>query len=302
MQKYTSQQIQDACELAMFRRLITETYPKGIVSIVSDTWDFWKVLTEYTVALKDDILNRGDDALGMSKVVFRPDSGCPVDILCGESISFPDKETFIDYVMNNKDEGESAYGLINGTHYLCTKTRGKKFFEPVITEVTEVTPEMKGAVECLYEIFGGTETELGYKQLHSKVGLIYGDSITLERADEILSRLQKKGFASGNVVLGIGSYSYQYLTRDTFGFAMKATYGEVDGEGREIFKLPKTGDGTKNSAKGLLKVVTNDDWEYELIDSVSLEEELVDNELQVIFSNGEFFNETSLEDIRSRTK
>lgn len=73
-------------------------------------------------------------------------------------------------------------------------------------------------------VFGGNITNKGYKVLDEHVGLIYGDSITLERAGEILQRLQRKGFASCNVVFGIGSYTYQYSTRDSFGQAMKATW------------------------------------------------------------------------------
>ena len=37
-------------------------------------------------------------------------------------------------------------------------------------------------MECLWEIFGGTTTEKGFKLLDGHVGLIYGDSITLARA------------------------------------------------------------------------------------------------------------------------
>lgn len=43
------------------------------------------------------------------------------------------------------------------------------------------------------------------------------------------------------LVLGVGSYTYQYKSRDSLGFAMKATWCQVNGEGREIFKDPKTG-------------------------------------------------------------
>ena len=97
-------------------------------------------------------------------------------------------------------------------------------------------------------MFGGTINEQGYKVLDSHIGAIYGDSITIERADEICRKLEYKGFASTNIVLGIGSFTYQYNTRDTFGIAMKATYVEVNGEGRKIFKKPITDDGTKISA------------------------------------------------------
>jgi len=184
-------------EVETFRRLIEDLYPKGIVSIVADTWDFWQVITEFTVALKDKILARETNELGLAKVVFRPDSGDP---------------------------------------------------------------------------FGGTQTDAGFKVLHERVGLIYGDSITLERAKHILDGLAAKGFASSNIVLGIGSYTYQYMTRDSFGFAMKATWGQVNGEGRDIFKDPITDSGLKKSAKGLLRVEKEGD-DYVLYDQQTAEQE-----------------------------
>lgn len=66
--------------------------------------------------------------------------------------------------------------------------------------------------------------------------------------------LEEKDFAATNLVLGVGSYTYQYKSRDSLGFAMKATWCQVNGEGREIFKDPKTDDGTKKSLKGLICV------------------------------------------------
>jgi nicotinamide phosphoribosyltransferase len=232
-------------ELETFKRLVTEVYPHGIVSIVSDTWDLWKVLTEYLPALKEEILARD------GKVVIRPDSGDPVDIICGNP-------------------------------------NGK----------TEI--ERKGVVESLWETFGGTTNDKGYKELDSHIGAIYGDSITLARAEQICSRLEQKGFASTNVVLGIGSFTYQYNTRDTFGFAMKATYGEVDGVGREIFKDPITDDGTKKSAKGLIKV-TLENGEYVLHDQVSWEEEK-QGEFREVFRDGQLLVDWTLAEIRAQIR
>lgn len=230
-------------EFDTYKRLIMEIYPSGIVSIVSDTWDLWKVLTDIIPALKNEILSRN------GKVVVRPDSGDPADILCGNP--------------NGKSEAER-----------------------------------KGVVELLWDIFGGTVNSKGYKELVPQIGAIYGDSITLKRAEDICRRLMEKCFASTNIVLGIGSYTYQYNTRDTFGFAMKATYGEVNGEGREIFKDPITDDGTKKSAKGLMKVVLKE-GKYELIDQVSWEEEN-QGELKEVFRDGKMIRETSLGEIRAR--
>ena len=67
-------------EVETFRRLIEDVYPEGIVSIVSDTWDFWNVINPnggICAILKDKILARN------GKVVIRPDSGDPVKIVTG---------------------------------------------------------------------------------------------------------------------------------------------------------------------------------------------------------------------------
>lgn len=158
--------------------------------------------------------------------------------------------------------------------------------------------EYKGAIEVLWEIFGGTITDKGYKLLDAHIGLIYGDSITTKRALEILTRLEQKGFASGNVVFGVGSYTYQCNTRDTFGFAVKATYSIVDNKPVNIFKDPKT-DSKKKSAKGLLKVEKDENGKFILLDQVSKSEEK-EGLLETIFKDGELLNRVTLDTIRSR--
>jgi nicotinamide phosphoribosyltransferase len=226
-------------EIETFKRLL-ETYPTGILSVVSDTWDLWKVLTDYLPKLKEEILERD------GKLVIRPDSGDPVDIICG-----------------------------------CDHD------DPTIA---------KGVIELLWAAFGGSLNTQGYKVLNPKIGAIYGDSITIDRATQICERLKEKGFASTNVVLGIGSFTYQYNTRDTFGFAMKATYIEVNGEGRPIFKDPITDDGTKKSAKGLIKVYEqNGTLMYK--DECTLDEEK-EGLLTTVFKDGHLMQEQSLQDIR----
>lgn len=236
----------DEGEFETFERLITKIYPKGIVSIVSDTWDLWKVLTDYLPRLKNEIIHRE------GKVVIRPDSGDPVDILCG-----------------NPDGKHEA--------------------------------EKKGVIELLFDVFGGSINQKGYKELIPQIGAIYGDSITIDRATQICERLKQKGFASTNVVLGIGSFTYQYNTRDTFGFAMKATYGEVNGIGREIFKNPVTDDGTKKSAKGLIQIYKDETGTYQLKDQCTWQEEQT-GELREVFRDGKLLIDDSLSEIRKRVR
>jgi nicotinamide phosphoribosyltransferase len=81
---------------------------------------------------------------------------------------------------------------------------------------------------------------------------------------------------------------------------MKATYVEIDGIGREIFKDPITDDGTKKSAKGLLAVYQNEyDGEYELHDQVTWEQEKT-GELKTIFKDGEYSDPVTLTEVRAR--
>lgn len=236
-------------------------FPKGILSIVSDTFDLWKLITEYLPANKEAIMARD------GKLVIRPDSGDPVEIICGYYPTFGD--------------GGSC--------------------------------EAKGVVELLWDIFGGTVNEQGYKVLDPHIGAIYGDSITPERQVQIYERLAAKGFAATNIVLGVGSFTYQYNTRDTLGFAAKGAWFEVEeiqqikdfpGTGYErikksynIYKDPVTDDGVKRSLKGLLQVKLVDN-EYIVNQECSWEQE-EDSELKTIYENGIFKNQVTFQDVRN---
>lgn len=162
----------------------------------------------------------------------------------------------------------------------------------------------KGVVELLWDTFGGTVNAQGYKVLNPAIGAIYGDSITIQRATDIFEGLKAKGFASLNVVLGIGSYTYQMITRDSLGFAMKATSVTVNGEERAIFKDPITDDGTKKSAKGRVQVKDLGDKNQGSLLIVEDETSTLfhnsPNLLKTIYLNGTFVKETSLDGIREK--
>lgn len=235
------------------RRMLVDVHPSGVVSIVSDGYDFWEVVRPdggIVAQLKKEIMARKGSPI-VDKVVIRPDSGDPVLIVCGDP---------------NAEVG---------------------------------TPEYKGAVECLYEIFGGTLSSTGYKILDSHIGLIYGDAITLTRANEIMKRLKDKGFASTNVVFGIGSYTYQYNTRDTFGYAVKSTLCVINGIEKQIFKNPKTDDGTKKSQKGRVAVFRQGNT-YTFADGFGLNDVIPGDQLREVFRDGELLVDDSFALIRER--
>lgn len=227
-------------EFETYKRLITEIYPSGIIAIVSDTWSLFNVIDDYLRTLKDDILKRD------GKVVIRPDSGDPIDIICGNE-------------------------------------------------------NCRGVIERLWEIFGGHINSKGYRVLDPHIGCIYGDSITYDRCNRICDKLMKMGFASSNVVFGIGSYTYQYNTRDTFGFAMKSTWVQINGKGVDIFKDPKTDDGVKRSLMGKLKVIKDHDHnEFMAIDQLSESSHYEDDCLRSVYKNGELVIDEDFMTIKNR--
>lgn len=254
-------------ERETFQRLLN-LYPQGLLSVVSDTWDFWGVLTNHLPALKDQIMARD------GKLVIRPDSGDPADIICG---TMPPM----------------------GRHLL--KVNGK-----------EADPAEKGAIEILWDIFGGTVNEQGYKVLDEHIGLIYGDAMNMGRIKDISARLEAKGFASTNWVAGIGSFNYQYQTRDTHGFAMKSTL-VVDKDGNEIaiFKDPKTDSGLKKSLKGRIAVVRQINVDTGESTLVALDDDRAEDRdkagknnsglLKTVWKDGEFVRRLTFDEVRKNT-
>jgi nicotinamide phosphoribosyltransferase len=236
----------DENERETFERLLN-LYPKGFLSVVSDTWDFFNVLTNVIPSLREQIMARE------GRLVVRPDSGDPADIICGTA-----------------------------------PTNGE-------------TPQERGAIQLLWDEFGGTVNSEGYKVLDSHVGLIYGDAMNFNRIEDINSRLAARRFASTNWVAGIGSYHYQFQTRDTFGFAMKATSVTINGEEKAIFKDPKTDSGLKKSLKGRIAVVKAAvggiialDDEYPAIRDKFMGHDL----LQTVWKDGKFVKYLGFDEVR----
>lgn len=314
-------------ELVTIYRLLTEVYPTGIFSYVSDSYDYWRVLTVILPILKPVIMRRD------GKLVIRPDSGDPVKIVCGEvsptqatlipesSMEFREdfcKEVLIDRLVDETPHGYSGPSSFEGLFVDSDGTYFKAVISDIswnrydkqyyylddrhsitcIVETIDLNPAEKGSIEVLSEVFGYTTNAKGYKELPPQIGLIYGDGITYQRAKDIYSQLASKGFAANNVVLGVGSYSFSGGTRDTLGFAIKATYAEVNGKPTPIYKEPKT-DMSKKSARGLMKIEQDANGELVLVDNCSWAEE-AEGLLQVVFENGKLYNQPDFTAIRTR--
>jgi nicotinamide phosphoribosyltransferase len=313
-------------EVERLKKLLTEVSPTGIVSVIGDTWNIYDFITRVMKECKNEIMNRD------GKCVCRPDSSptTPVEIICGVEIedytdsdnikTLDDAKHWAHEDLVEKIRKETPHGEYGDCEPECIFKYEDKFYRLksqiewnrydkqyyyidgdniVSCEEYIPTPDELGVVELLWNEFGGIVNKLGYKELDSHVSCIYGDSISLEYARQICQRLKNKGFASNNVILGIGSYTYQYNTRDTFGMAMKATYCMVNNEEREMYKEPIT-DPLKKSRKGLL-TVERVEGKLQVRDCVSREEERA-SLLEVVFEDGVLVKEYSLSDIRERLK
>lgn len=230
-------------ELEYVLRML-ELNPTGILSVVSDAYDYWRMLTVTLPKVKDIILKRE------GKYVVRPDSGDPMMILCGN----PDAEVG--------------------------------------------SPEHKGTFVLMEELFGTTVNSKGYKELNAKVGVIYGDGMYYERFEAILTKMKDMGFASTNLVIGIGGLLLQQHNRDDLGFAFKATFAIINGVAVELYKDPITDQG-KRSHKGLMALEQDLDGTYVTFDQVTEEQE-GNGALVPVFENGKIIKEYTLTEIRAR--
>jgi len=218
--------------------------PTGIVSVVSDAYDYFRMLTVTLPKVKEKILARD------GKYVVRPDSGDPMKILCGD----PEAEV-----------GSNEY---------------------------------KGTFLILDELFGSTINSKGFKELNSKIGVIYGDGMYFERYKSILDKMEEMGYANTNLVIGIGGLLLQQHNRDDLGFAFKATYAEINGVATELYKDPATDPG-KRSHKGLMTLTQDTDGKYVTIDQVTEAEEKT-GLLEQVFLNGKITKLQTLAEIRGR--
>ena len=330
----------DGDEITHIKRLLTEVYPNASFSMVSDSYDYWNLVTNILPQCKAEVEAHN------GYLAIRGDSGDPIEVIAGKRIEYyepydedeandlfvdPDftHDWLLDYAWDSGvDSEDTVYFDFNGKFYevkfraVWGEERGGwtdcdyAFIDTYEIEWQECerTAEIMGTVWALDQIFGHTVNEKGYKVLPPYIKAIYGDSITPQRCEEIYKRLIAMGYAINNVSLGVGSFSFMCLetydsdgtvhynpyTRDTFGIAIKATYGEVNHKPVHIFKNPKAL-SWKKSQKGCVMVALDGQSytdEHMFVDAHCYKAE--ENLLQPIFSNGEMKKEQTLAEIRNR--
>ena len=328
----------DGDEITHIKRLLTEIYLNHSFSMVSDSYDYWRLVTELLPQCKAEILAHN------GTLSVRGDSGNPVEILAGKNIHYIDDiEDFSDPITYIKEWARDweiggdcrEYFCCDGKYYKAyiTVEWGKErggwtdsnyyFVDDYSVSYEEIEPnaELLGTVWALDQIVGHTINTKGYKVLNPKLKAIYGDSIIPDYAEEVYRRLEAQGYAANNVVMGAGSMSMMALvgrdadtnslvfagecngtncgpyTRDTFGIAVKATYAEdKNGNPIMIYKQPKAL-SWKKSQKGCCEVAL-DGQSYTDGHTWEERDDSFNNLLRLVFGNGEFYKEYSLEQVK----
>jgi nicotinamide phosphoribosyltransferase len=169
----------------------------------------------------------------------------------------------------------------------------------------EPTEVVVNCLNVLWDEFGGTINAKGYKVLNPQVGVIQGDGIDGEMLKAVLNAVMLAGFSTQNVAFGSGGGLLQKVNRDTLRFAMKASYIEVKGQGREVYKQPitQTGDYNKQSKKGRISLYLVE-GEFQTLDPVTakmlkeLHCQAVQEVLETVYENGTLVRDMTFDEVR----
>ena len=169
---------------------------------------------------------------------------------------------------------------------------------------------LKEIFAILFDKFGYTVNDKGYKVLPPQVRVLQGDGVNLDSIGEIYSMLEEMKISPENLALGMGGKLLQAdINRDTNNFATKACFAILDGEEKNVIKSPTEMDADgnitksfKKSKQGRLKLVKNDDGTYRTVTSMDADYNDVKDELVEVFRMGDILVDHDFEDIRERAR
>lgn len=150
-------------------------------------------------------------------------------------------------------------------------------------------------LDSLWKNFSGPINKKGYKVLDPHVRVLWGDGLSADGINEVLSLAVSSGYSAENLVFGMGGGLLQKLNRDTNRLAYKSSAQCRNGIWHDVFKNPL--DPSKASKKGKLKLVKNGDS----YTTVPLDIETDNpNLLQTVYENGEILISPTFAEIRKR--
>ena len=195
--------------------------------------------------------------------------------------------------------------------HACEKLWGELLKPDVVNRkgTLVIRPDSGDPVEVLtkvFEILGekfGFETNAkGYRVLPPYVRVIQGDGVNIFTIQNMLYQLSKfHGWSADNLSFGMGGALLQQLNRDTQKFAFKCSAAKIEGSWRPVFKDPITDPG-KNSKHGRLALLTTKPGEFHTVEDIYKDESPVEDQLVIVFENGEIKASYDLNAIRKRAE
>jgi nicotinamide phosphoribosyltransferase len=222
-----------AGEMTMVADIIKK-FPKGILSVVSDSYNIVEAIKQYGTTFKEAILSRD------GKFVVRPDS-----------------PRFV----------------------------GDKACDQIVWIAKE-----------LEKYFGSTLNSKGYKTLHPKIGIIYGDGLSADEIKESVWALVSAGFSAETCVYGMGGGLLQKHNRDTQRSAFKCSAQKRNGEWFDISKTPL--DITKASKSGVLMLIKDNNGGLKTVSCNTAGTNL----LETVFENGRIVKEITFAEVRKNSE
>ncbi|MBN3847850.1 nicotinate phosphoribosyltransferase [Paraburkholderia sp. Ac-20342] len=152
--------------------------------------------------------------------------------------------------------------------------------------------------------FGAVTNSKGRRVLNN-VRVIQGDGVNPDSIEAILVAMDEAGFATDNIVFGMGGALLQQINRDTQCFAMKCSAIRLGDTWHDVSKDPVTDHG-KRSMKGRLTLLRHRvTGEYRTVTlPLAWDERTVadewDEALVTVFDSGRLLSDVSLAEIRSR--
>lgn len=170
---------------------------------------------------------------------------------------------------------------------------GTLVIRPDSGDPLEVLPRI---LNILWDRFGGTINEKGFRVLDSHVRVIWGDGINYRSIQGILDCLYTLGWSIDNIAFGMGGALLQQVHRDTQKFAFKCSAVKVNGHWCDVWKDPVTDHG-KDSKRGLL-------WYSKgKTRNVSIEDKYrPGRDFPVVFRDGKICRKVTFQEIRERAE
>lgn len=256
-----------------------------ILSLVSDTHNIYNVVDRILPELQSEFIGWTNNQGIPLKIVVRPDSGIPVEVLLG---------------LNEHT------APISDRHFDLAKRIAA---DMSITFDDAGFLIQKGIIRILMDKFGSTFNSKGYEVFHPQIGVLQGDGVSYTTIKDIYGVMVLQKLDIMNLVFGSGGKNLQVHDRDEQKYAIKASKVFINETGMAIEKNPITDVG-KKSKKGELKLVkkqvtTDSSQEWKNFATLQEGDAGYDDAVSLlvnVFLDGELTKEYDFNEVRENAK